>query len=149
VAFVCAILMWIILDKTKWGYQIRLIGENVEAARYGGVNIGRNIVGVMVLSGGLAGLAGMVEVSGISHSLQEGLNVGYGFTAIIVSWLARLNPWGIVIVANMFAAILVGGDQIQMTMGLPGSIGYVLQGTMLFCVLGGEFFQRYRLAIKR
>jgi simple sugar transport system permease protein len=149
VAFVCAILMWIILDKTKWGYQIRLIGENVEAARYGGVNIGRNIVGVMVLSGGLAGLAGMVEVSGISHSLQEGLNVGYGFTAIIVSWLARLNPWGIVIVANMFAAILVGGDQIQMTMGLPGSVGHVLQGTMLFCVLGGEFFQRYRLAIKR
>ena len=148
VAFVCAILMWIILDKTKWGYQIRLIGENVEAARYGGINIGRNIVGVMMLSGGLAGLAGMVEVSGISHSLQEGLNMGYGFTAIIVSWLARLNPWGIVIVANMFAAILVGGDQIQMTMGLPGSVGHVLQGTMLFCVLGGEFFQRYRLAIK-
>ena len=75
-------------------------------------------------------------------------NMGYGFTAIIVSWLARLNPWGIVIVANMFAAILVGGDQIQMTMGLPGSVGHVLQGTMLFCVLGGEFFQRYRLAIK-
>ena len=149
IAFVSAIAMWIVLDKTKWGYQIRLIGENTSAARYAGINIGKNIVGVMLLSGGLAGLAGMVEVAGISHSLQEGLNVGYGFTAIIISWLAQLNPWGIVLVANMFAAILVGGDQIQMTMGLPGSVAHVLQGTMLFCVLGGEFFQRYRLAVKR
>tara|TARA_B100000029_G_scaffold71726_1_gene63621 strand:+ start:11087 stop:12181 length:1095 start_codon:yes stop_codon:yes gene_type:complete len=149
VAFISALIMWIILDKTKWGYQIRLIGENVSAARYAGINIGKNIVGVMLLSGGLAGLAGMVEVAGISHSLQEGLNVGYGFTAIIISWLARLNPWGIVLVANMFAAILVGGDQIQMTMGLPGSVAHVLQGAMLFCVLGGEFFQRYRLTVKR
>lgn len=149
VALVCGIVMWVILDKTKWGYQIRLIGENISAAKYAGVNIGRNIVGVMLLSGGLAGLAGMVEVAGISHSLQEGLNVGYGFTAIIVAWLARLNPWGIILVANVFAAILVGGDQIQMTMGLPGSVAHVLQGAMLFFVLGGDFFQRYRLTITR
>ena len=149
IALLCGFIMWIILDKTKWGYQIRLIGENIAAARYAGVNIGRNIIGVMLLSGGLAGLAGMVEVAGISHSLQEGLNVGYGFTAIIVAWLARLNPWGIILVANVFAAILVGGDQIQMTMGLPGSVGHVLQGAMLFFVLGGDFFQRYRLTVQR
>ena len=149
VALVCTVIMWIVLDWTKWGYQIRLIGENIRAAKYAGINIGRNIVGVMLLSGGLAGLAGMVEVSGISHSLQQGLNMGYGFTAIIVSWLARLNPWGIVLVANLFAAIIVGSDQLQMTMGLPGSVAHVLQGSMLFFVLGGEFFIRYRLTIKR
>lgn len=149
-ALIAAAFLWLVLGRTRWGYEIRLIGENPTAARYTGVHIARNIVLVMLLSGSLAGLAGIAEVAGISHRLQQGLAVGYGFTAIIVAWLARLNPWGVILVAVLLAALLVGGDQIQITMGLPASMALVLQGAILFFVLGGSIFARYRLvAISR
>jgi simple sugar transport system permease protein len=91
----------------------------------------------------------MAEVSGISHRLQQGLAVGYGFTAIIVAWLGKLNPWGVILVAILLAALLVGGDQIQITMGLPASVALVLQGAILFFMLGGDIFTRYRVRIVR
>ena len=148
-ALVAAGLIWLILARTRWGYEIRLIGENPATARYAGISITRNVVLVMLLSGGLAGLAGMAEVAGISHRLQQGLAVGYGFTAIIVAWLAKLNPWAVIVVAVLLAALLVGGDQIQITMGLPASVALVLQGAILFFMLGGDIFTRYRLRILR
>ncbi len=148
-ALVAAAFLWLVLDRTRWGYEIRLIGENPVSARYAGVSITRNVVLVMLLSGGLAGLAGMAEVSGISHRLQQGLAVGYGFTAIIVAWLGKLNPWGVILVAILLAALLVGGDQIQITMGLPASVALVLQGAILFFMLGGDIFTRYRVRIVR
>lgn len=148
-AVVIAFLLWLVLDRTRWGYEIRLIGENLTAARYAGISITRNVVLVMLVSGGLAGLAGMVEVAGISHRLQQGLAVGYGFTAIIVAWLGKLNPWAVLLVAFLLAALLVGGDQLQISMGLPASIALVLQGAILFFMLGGEIFTRYRLRIIR
>ncbi len=144
-----AFLVWIIMDKTRWGYEIRLIGENPNAAKYAGVSIVRNIILVMLLSGGLAGLAGLVEISAISHRLQHGLSLGYGFTGIIVAWLARLNPWGVLLVAVLLSALLVGGEQIQITMGLPASVSLVLQGAILLFVLGGDIFTRYRLKVVR
>jgi ABC-type uncharacterized transport system permease subunit len=91
----------------------------------------------------------MAEVAGISHRLQQGLAVGYGFTAIIVAWLGRLNPWGVLLVGFMLAALLVGGDQIQITMKLPASIALILQGAVLFFMLGGEMFKGYRVVIER
>ncbi len=144
-ALLAALLVWVVLGKMRWGYEIRLIGENPEAARYAGVSLIRNIILVMVLSGGLAGLAGMIEISGISHRLQHGLDVGNGFTGIIVAWLAKLNPFGVIIVAILMAALLVGGEQIQISMGLPASVALVLQGAILLFVLGGEVFTRYRV----
>ena len=137
------------MDKTRWGYEIRLIGENATAANYAGVSIIRNIILVMLLSGGLAGLAGFVEVSAVSHRLQHGLSLGYGFTGIIVAWLARLNPWGVLLVSVLLSALLVGGEQIQITMGLPASVSLVLQGAILLFVLGGDIFTRYRLKVVR
>ncbi len=147
IALVAALLIWVILDKTRSGYEIRLIGENATAARYAGVNIIKNIVFVMFLSGGIAGLAGMAEISGLSYRLQQGLAVGNGFTGIIVAWLAKLNSWGIIFVSILLAALFVGGDQIQITMGLPASVAQVLQGAILLFVLGGDIFTRYRLRI--
>lgn len=144
-AVLAAAFIWLVLSRTKWGYEIRVIGENPRAARYAGISLVRNVVLVMILSGGLAGLAGMAEVSGIAHRLQTGLTVGYGYTAIIVAWLARLGPWRTLVVAFLFAALLVGGDQIQITMKLPASIALILQGAILFCMLGGEVFTQYRL----
>jgi simple sugar transport system permease protein len=149
IALVAAAFIWLVLDRTRWGYEIRLIGENQVAARYAGISITRNIILVMLLSGGLAGLAGMTEVAGISHRLQQGLAVGYGFTAIIVAWLAKLNPWGVILVSILLAGLLVGGDQIQIVMGLPASVALVLQGAILFFMLGGDIFTRYRLRVMR
>ena len=147
IAIVAAILVWIILDRTRWGYEIRLIGESQTAGRYAGISLAGSILLVMFLSGGLAGLAGMSEVTGISFRLQRGLAVGSGFTGIIVAWLARLNPWGVLLVAFLLATLFVGGEQIQMTMGLPASVAPVLQGAILLFVLGGSVFTRYRLRL--
>ncbi|HEX2979787.1 MAG TPA: ABC transporter permease [Anaerolineaceae bacterium] len=144
-AVVAAVFIWLVLSRTKWGYEIQVIGENPRAAKYAGINLALNIALVMVLSGGLAGIAGMAEVSGISHRLQKGLTVGYGFTGIIVAWLARLKPGRTLIVAFLLAALLVGGDQIQITMQLPAATALILQGAILFCMLGGELFTQYRL----
>jgi simple sugar transport system permease protein len=144
-AILAAILIWILLDRTRWGYEIKVIGENPRAARYAGISIVRNILLVMILSGGLAGLAGFSQVSAISHRLQQGIVVGDGYTAIIVAWLARLNPFGVLLVALLLAGLFVGGDQIQITMGLPASVALVLQGAILFFVLGGNFFTQYRI----
>lgn len=148
-ALAAAFLVWLILGKMRWGYEIRLIGENATAANYAGVSIIRNIILVMLLSGGLAATAGFVEVAAVSHRLQHGLAVGYGFTGIIVAWLAKLNPFGVVLVAFLLSALLVGGEQIQITMGLPASVSLVLQGAILLFVLGGDIFTRYRLRIIR
>ena len=88
-------------------------------------------------------------MAGISHRLQKGLSVGYGYTAIIVAWLAKLSPWGVLLVAILLAGLLVGGDQLQITMGLPASVALVLQGLILFFVLGGDIFTQYRLRVIR
>ncbi len=149
IALVAAVVLWLVLARTKWGYEIRVIGENPRAARYAGISLARNIILVMILSGGLAGLAGFGEVAGISHRLQKGLAVGYGYTAIIVAWLGRLQPASIVLVAILLAGLLVGGDQLQITMGLPASVALVLQGLILFFVLGGNIFIDYRLRVVR
>jgi simple sugar transport system permease protein len=144
-ALLAAVLLHAALSRTRWGYEIRVIGESEKAARYAGMPINRTILWVMCLSGGLAGLAGMAEVSGIHYRLQQGLAVGYGYTGIIVAWLARLHPGGTVLAALFLASLLVGGDQLQAVMHLPSAVGLVLEGTLLFCVLGSDLFSRYRL----
>jgi ABC-type uncharacterized transport system permease subunit len=142
---VAAVILFFVLRRTRWGYEIGVTGASERVARYAGMRTARNIVLVLALSGGLAGLAGMSEVAGINHSLQRGLSPGYGYTAIIVAWLGRLNPFGIVLVSFLLASLLVGGDQLQISLGLPSAIAPMLQGTILFCLLGGDFFSRYRI----
>jgi len=147
IALVAAVLIWLVLVRTKWGYEIRVIGENPNAARYAGISLIRNILLVMIVSGGLAGLAGFGQVAGISHRLQSGIAVSDGYTAIIIAWLAKLHPIGVLLVTLLMAALSVGGDQLSSTMGLPAAVAPVLQGTILFFVLGGEIFVRYRLRV--
>lgn len=146
-AVVAAFVLWLVLTRTKWGYEVRVIGENPRAARYAGISLWRNFLLVMLVSGALAGLAGVGEVAGISHRLQKGLTVGYGYTAIIVAWMGQLNPWGVVLVGILLAGLLVGGDQIQITMRLPAAVALVLQGAILFFMLGGVLFNQYRLRV--
>ncbi len=142
---VAAILLQGILWRTRWGYEIRVIGENPKAARLARMKTTQYILWVMFVSGGLAGLAGMAEASGIHYRLQQGLAVGYGYIGIIVAWLSRLHPTGLILVAIFLASLLVGGDQLQSVMHLPSSVGLVLEGTLLFFVLGSDFLSRYRI----
>jgi ABC-type uncharacterized transport system permease subunit len=143
-ALILALVLWVVWRRTKWGFEVSMIGDNPQAAKYAGVNLARKIMVVMALSGGFAGLAGMTEVAGVVHRLQERFSPGYGFTAIIVAWLAKLNPLAIVVVSYLFAGLLVGGDVIQ-----PAGIAQLLQGVILFVVVGGEMMLRYRLRIER
>ena len=145
VGLAAAILLYAVLSRTRWGYEMRVIGQSPKAAQYAGMPIGGTILWVMFLSGGLAGLAGMAEASGIHYRLQQGLAVGNGYTGIIVAALARLHPGGVILAALFIAGILVGGDQLQTVMHLPSAVGLVLEATLLFCVLGSDFFSQYRL----
>jgi general nucleoside transport system permease protein len=148
-ALIAAITLWFVFNRTRWGFELKIIGENKVAAKYLGIKIARNIVFALLLSGALSGLAGASEVAGISRRLQAGLAVGHGYTAIIVAWLAQLNPIAIIFVAVLMGALLVGGDQVQMMMGLPAAVGLVLQGLILFPMLAGSLFTEYRIEIIR
>lgn len=143
-----AVVLYFILWHTRWGYEIRVIGESPHAARYAGMSIAKNILLVMAISGGMAGIAGMAEVSGVIQRLQPNISPGYGYTAIIIAWLARLNPFAMVGVSFVFGGLLVGGYNMQ-TSGLPAAIVSMLQGAILFFVLGGEILTRYRIRVKR
>ncbi|MDR3280806.1 MAG: ATP-binding cassette domain-containing protein [Synergistaceae bacterium] len=143
-ALVISVVTWFVIRKTRWGFEIRVIGENRLAARYSGMSVMKNIVLVMFVSGAIAGLCGMSEVAGLQGRLSRGFSVGYGFTGVIVAWLAGLNALALPFVAFLMGILLVGGDTLQVVMGLPLSSVQVIQGLILFCVLGGETFRRYR-----
>ncbi|MCR6545589.1 ABC transporter permease [Dehalobacterium formicoaceticum] len=141
-----AIVIYILIKHTKWGYEVRVIGESPAAARYAGMNIKKNICLVLFLSGGLAGIAGMAEVSGVAGRLQHGISPGYGYTAIIVAWLARLHPATLALVSFLFGGLLVGGFAIQL-IGMPAATVSMLQGLILFFVLGGQVLTNYNIKI--
>ena len=144
-ALLLPLLFWIVLKFTRWGYEIRVMGENPKAAGFAGMNYLKNVVLVMFISGAIAGIAGMCELAGLQGRLQHGFSGGYGFTAIIVAWLARLHPIAIIFVSFLMGVLLVGGETLQIVMRLPLSSVMVLQGLILFFVLGGEFFRKYTL----
>lgn len=142
---IAAILLWFIVSRSRWGYEIRLIGDNPRAAEYAGINITRNTIYVMMLSGALAGLGGMSEVSGVVHRLQTSpLAAGYGFTGIIVAWLAKLNPIAIIFVSILFGALILAGREIQ-----PSGVPKMIQGIILVCLIASDFLLRYRVRLVR
>jgi ABC-type uncharacterized transport system permease subunit len=145
IGLLAAFVVWYIIYRSRWGYEIRLIGDNPRAAEYAGINIARNTILVMMLSGALAGLGGMAEVTGVVHRLQTSpLAAGYGFTGIIVAWLAKLNPWAVVLVSILFGALILAGREIQ-----PSGIPKLIQGVILVCLIASDFLLRYRIRIVR
>ncbi len=147
-AILAAAVLAVVLTRSRWGFEVRLIGDSLNTARFAGVNISWHLLIAMLVSGGLAGLAGMAEVSGILHRLQRELSPGYGYSAIIVAWLARLNPWGVLVMAVFLGAVFVGGYSLQ-TAGLSSSSVFMLQGGMLFLVLVADVLLEYRLVFHR
>jgi simple sugar transport system permease protein len=142
---IAAVILWFIVYRSRWGYEIRLIGDNPHAAEYAGINITRNTIWVMMLSGALAGLGGMSEVAGVVHRLQTApIAAGYGFTGIIVAWLAKLNPIAIILVSVLFGALILAGREIQ-----PSGVPKMIQGIILVCLIASDFLLRYRVRFVR
>lgn len=145
IGIIAAVILWFVIYRSRWGYEIRLIGDNSRAAQYTGINIARNTILVMMLSGALAGLGGMSEVTGMVHRLQTSpIAVGYGFTGIIVAWLSKLNPLVVILVSILFGALLLAGREIQ-----PSGIPKMIQGIILVCLIASDFLLRYRVRIIR
>lgn len=149
-ALVCAIVLCIVVYKTKFGYEARVVGENPDAGKYAGIDFLKTTIILMAVSGGLAGLAGVGEVAGIHHYLgyPAAVSSGYGFTAIIVAWLAKLNPLYAIVSGLFFAGILVGGDAIQISLGLPAATVNIVNGTLLVFLIMGDYFLHHKVSVK-
>jgi simple sugar transport system permease protein len=146
-SILCAIVLCVVVYKTRFGYETRVVGENPHAGKYAGINFLKTSIIIMAISGGFAGLAGVGEIAGIHHYLGYPASVssGYGFTAIIVAWLAKLNPLYAVISGIFFAGILVGGDAIQISLGLPAATVQIVNGTLLIFLIMGDYFLKNKI----
>ncbi|MGH7307188.1 MAG: ABC transporter permease [Candidatus Rokuibacteriota bacterium] len=148
-ALVVLALVHVVQERSRFGFAIRVIGDNPRAARYAGIHVAGTTLVVVAMSGALAGLAGMVEVAGIQHRLIPGLSPGYGYTAIIVALLGQLHPIGILASGVLLGGLFVGGEILQITRQIPLSVVFMFQGLLLLTVTAGEFFARYRLVLRR
>ena len=144
-AFIAVIFAYILLQRHILGFQIKLAGQAPRAARFAGVNPGKLTVLCLGISGALAGLAGIFEVSGPSGQISIDFNVGYGFTAIIVAFLGRLNPVGILLAALLMALTYIGGEMASTNLGLPSAAIQAFQGMLLFFLLAVDLLSNYRI----
>jgi simple sugar transport system permease protein len=143
-ALIAAFVLWLVLTKSRWGYEIRLIGDNPRAAEYAGISIKKNIVLVMMVSGALAGLAGSSEIMGVVHRLQGSISPGYGYTGIIIAWLAKLNPLAVILASILFGALILAGREVQ-----PAGIPTLIQGVIMVALIASDFFYRNKVKITR
>ncbi len=144
VALILVVIVYIYIKYTKQGYEISVVGESQETARYAGMNVKLITLRTMVLSGAICGIAGMVQATGSDRTLTTAVAGGVGFTAIIVAWLSNLNPMVILVISFLFSVLEKGSSVVQSTFGLSGDSADVLQGIILFFVLGCELFVRYK-----
>jgi ABC-type uncharacterized transport system permease subunit len=145
IAIILVVLVSMLLRRTKIGYEIRVVGASVNTARYAGMDVNRVILIGICMSGAIAGLTGMVKLSGTTYNLSESIGGGSGFTAVIIAWLAKLSPVGILIVGFLFGALTQGAVGMELALGIPAALAESIQGLILFGTLGCEFFVNYRL----
>lgn len=146
IALALAVIAYILLWKTTIGYRMRAVGKNLIASQYGGINVKKYMLLSIFLSGGLCGLAGMVEVSGIHHRLLDGVSAGYGFSGIVTALFGKLHPLGTIPAAVLFGSLLVGADMLQRSAGVPGAMVYVIQGLVVIFVVSSEVFSKKLLS---
>ncbi len=142
-------VVWIFIRYTRIGFELKAAGDSVRAARYAGIPYDRLVVLVMVISGALAGWAGFLEASATINRLQPSIMAGYGYTAIVVAWLARLNPLSIAVASFLLAGLRVGVENLQLDLQVPAAFGGIIEGLILLTVLAGGLFTSYRIAVRR
>lgn len=148
IGLMLVVIIYIYIRNTKQGYEISVVGESKATARYSGMNVKRIILRTMILSGGICGITGMIQSAGSDMTLAASVAGGVGFTAIIVAWLANLNPLGILMVSFLFSVLEKGSSVMQSTYGLSTYSASVLQGIILFFILGCEFYIRYKFVFR-
>lgn len=149
VALALVALIFIYLKYSKQGYEIGVVGESQETARYAGMNVRKIVLRTMFLSGAVCGLGGMIQATGSDITLTTAVAGGVGFTAIIVAWLAQLNPAVILVVSFLFSVLEKGSSVVQSSFGLSTDSADVLQGIILFFILGCELFIRYKFVFRK
>lgn len=149
IAIIVLIVVFIYTKFIKQCYEVDVVGESQATASYAGMNVKRIILRTMFLSGAICGLVGMIEVSGNAGTMTEGVTRGVGFTAIIVAWLANLKPLSIFVIASLFSIMEKGSSVVESTFGVSEACADVLQGIILFFVIGCEFFVRYKFAVRK
>ncbi|WEK03472.1 MAG: ABC transporter permease [Candidatus Devosia phytovorans] len=149
VGVAAAILLWVLVRKTVLGFEIKAVGENRAAARFAGIAVDATMLKVALISGGLAGLAGVSEVAGVKGYLSADLSPGFGYSGIVVAMLAGLSPVGTVFAAIFVAAVFVGADSMSRATGISNYLADLVVALSLLCVLVGGFFLRFRIRYER
>ena len=141
--------MFIYMKYSKHGYEISVVGESQRTARYVGIKVGKVIVRTLLLSGALCGIAGVLLVSGTDHTITTTIAGGQGFTAVMVSWLAKFNPLGMIFTSFLLVFLDRGAGEISTVFGLNQSFADILSGIIIFFIIGCEFFITYRLSFRK
>ncbi len=145
---VLVVLMYFYMNKTKQGYEIAVIGDSANTARYAGMNVGWIIMRTMFISGAICGIVGFMTVSGANYTLYSGVANGVGFTSITVAWLSQLNSFAMIFISMMLAVLEKGANTLQTRMSVPASISDIITGILLFAMLSCEFFINYRMILR-
>ncbi len=145
VALVIILLIWFLLSKTRLGYEMRASGLGKEAAAFSGINVNRTVLISALLSGGIAGIAGAMEVGGIHYHLIQDISGGLGYSGVIVATLSSLNPLGVIPSAFFIGLIDTGAQSVSRALGVPIHLGDIVQGLLLLIILGTFLFQNYRI----
>ena len=148
IVLVLVVFIFIYMRYTKHGYEIAVIGDSINTARYAGMNVGRIMMRTMLLSGAISGIVGFIVVSGANGTLYNGVADGFGFTSITVAWLSQLNAFAMIVISMMLAVLSKGAETLQTQLSVPASISDIITGLLLFCMLGCEFFINYRLIFR-
>ena len=149
IVLVLAALVYLYLKYTKHGYEIAVVGDSENTARYAGIRVPRIYVRTMALSGALCGIAGVLLVSGTDHTITTTIAGGQGFTAVMVSWLAKFNPLGMIFTSFLLVFLDRGAGEISTVFGLNQSFADILSGIIIFFIIGCEFFITYRLSFRK
>ena len=140
--------MYFYMNRTKHGYEIAVLGDSENTARYAGMDVTKVIVRTALISGAISGLVGFMLASGANQTIYSGIAANNGFTAITVAWLSQLNPFAMVLISALLAGLSKGSSSLKTAMGVPGSISDIITGIILLCLLGCEFFINYRLVFR-
>lgn len=149
IVFAITIIMFVYLKYSKQGYEISVVGESVNTAKYIGINVKKIIIRTAALSGAICGLAGFLLVSGTNHTITPSTAGGQGFTAVMVSWLAKFNPLMMILVSFLIVFLEKGSGEIASTFRLNESIADIMTGIILFCIIGCEFFLNYKINFRK
>ena len=148
IALILVVFLYIYMNKTKQGYEIAVIGDSVNTARYAGMNVGWIMMRTMLISGAISGIVGTIIVSGANFTLYKGVANGVGFTSITVAWLSQLNSFAMIAISMILAVLEKGANTLQTRMQVPASIADIITGILLFCMLSSEFFINYKLIFR-